>query len=772
MREMKHAIRYFYALAVLLLYVTGARAGGTVNVVTQLAGVVNPDAGQVAYQVTNGICTLTMTPAEGNYISVDHIKVLKTVGGHSAQAPRRSPGIMAPIEVTAVDEPDDLTGVTVYTFAMPDDDYDVEVTADFQLCRLKVGDIVVTRHNRLDILRDGGSVSYDDRNTLVLTQAEVTVPVFIGLDKAYIYLQGSSSISCEGVAIAGKGGELYFTTNGNEPGMLTVRNAEGNAPISGFTSLTYEQNLQALASSDSELTVGTPIKPIVDNTDDTNNVNLSNTDGEDLKNTSIDDVLYTLEEGNGDGYNQDENCIILSTAMAEDDVIGTVAEYKPGTEDFASNFSGITFMLPAGTGNIYITAKTGSEGVLNVMIGSELAAVIQGAVDFEEFVIAYACTQSTYVYIYNASDVRDETTEARALNRAGKKTTITVGISSLGVSSSMVQSSNEVNVTTDRMALTSSDIVVNNVNISGQSYPSVTVNNSRVNELPESAFEDFEFVSYIDLRETGLTGMNVSRSEGAFDGVSKNTFIFMPAGNQSSEPNVIIGQVCDNVVLDANMPQNEAFELAGSFTAQKVVYDRQFEKDEMATVCLPFDIDRESAAAFGTFYTVDKVGNGFVKIDAVTTDLKAHTPYLFRAADDNQQIVMRVVQVGMPENSSAPAPRRASDVADGLYGSYGHYFATDANDYLFASGIQMENVRVIRMQGSDSVLPFQAYLRISDVSVDELQLTEDEALVTGITTVRQAAAPVEWYTVNGLRLQGQPKAKGLYISNGQQKLVR
>ena len=93
MREMKHAIRYFYALAVLLLYVTGARAGGTVNVVTQLAGVVNPDAGQVAYQVTNGICTLTMTPAEGNYISVDHIKVLKTVGGHSAQAPRRLPGI-------------------------------------------------------------------------------------------------------------------------------------------------------------------------------------------------------------------------------------------------------------------------------------------------------------------------------------------------------------------------------------------------------------------------------------------------------------------------------------------------------------------------------------------------------------------------------------------------------------------------------------------------------------------------------------------------------
>ena len=167
--------------------------------------------------------------------------------------------------------------------------------------------------------------------------------------------------------------------------------------------------------------------------------------------------------------------------------------------------------------------------------------------------------------------------------------------------------------------------------------------------------------------------MNVSRSEGAFDGVSKNTFIFMPAANQSSEPNVIIGQVCDNVVLDANMPQNEAFELAGSFTAQKVVYDRQFEKDEMATVCLPFDIDRESAAAFGTFYTVDKVGNGFVKIDEVTTDLKAHTPYLFRAADDNQQIVMRVVQVGMPESSSAPAPRRASDVADGLYGSYGAY---------------------------------------------------------------------------------------------------
>jgi len=109
---------------------------GDVIIVKQLNGVQNDAAGTVTHAVSESasagkICTLTVTPAEGNYVKLQFITVVKTVSGNLAQSRRRAPGVAEPITVELSSEAD-ITGETEYTFPMPSDEYDVEVTVNFQ----------------------------------------------------------------------------------------------------------------------------------------------------------------------------------------------------------------------------------------------------------------------------------------------------------------------------------------------------------------------------------------------------------------------------------------------------------------------------------------------------------------------------------------------------------------------------------------------------------------------------------------------------------------
>lgn len=110
---------------------------GNVNIVKQLNGVQNDAAGTVEYETSDqaeaaNLCTLTVTPAEGNYVSMEYITVVKTISGNLAQSRRRAPDVAEPISVTCLTDIEDITGTNQYTFPMPGDEYEVEVTVNFQ----------------------------------------------------------------------------------------------------------------------------------------------------------------------------------------------------------------------------------------------------------------------------------------------------------------------------------------------------------------------------------------------------------------------------------------------------------------------------------------------------------------------------------------------------------------------------------------------------------------------------------------------------------------
>lgn len=108
----------------------------------------NPSNGGEVYasQAAAGqTCTLTVTPASGNYLK--SIKAVTTVSGNALQAPGRRTGSInideTPLTITS-DASADPSGVTTHTFTMPEDgNLNVEVTAEFE-ARISISDAIIT----------------------------------------------------------------------------------------------------------------------------------------------------------------------------------------------------------------------------------------------------------------------------------------------------------------------------------------------------------------------------------------------------------------------------------------------------------------------------------------------------------------------------------------------------------------------------------------------------------------------------------------------------
>ena len=127
--NMKYNMNKVLTIVALLLTSVVAWAGDVRTVIMP-----SENAGTVQASQSDGICTLTVTPASGYYITSNNLTAVKIIDGGFAQAPRRTPGVDdEEIIITPTNANADPSGVTTYTFTMPEDDnYGVEVTAEFQ----------------------------------------------------------------------------------------------------------------------------------------------------------------------------------------------------------------------------------------------------------------------------------------------------------------------------------------------------------------------------------------------------------------------------------------------------------------------------------------------------------------------------------------------------------------------------------------------------------------------------------------------------------------
>ena len=125
----------FKTLTVLgmFLFAMGAWADPTVTIKTQRNGVESNDAGTATSSISNGKCTLTVTPPYGYYVTSEFISAFSAVTGDMAHGRTRAPGLDTDLITVTCTTPDAApSGETKYEFEMPTDGSNVEVTVNFQ----------------------------------------------------------------------------------------------------------------------------------------------------------------------------------------------------------------------------------------------------------------------------------------------------------------------------------------------------------------------------------------------------------------------------------------------------------------------------------------------------------------------------------------------------------------------------------------------------------------------------------------------------------------
>ena len=349
-----------------------------------------------------------------------------------------------------------------YFFMMPYSDatFNTDIVYNKQY-DLWIGNTQVCEENRNDILGDGIQRSaasfqyFPNLNKLFITNNADGLNIETNNDEGLtIYLAPNSTNSVGRIGYGGKGNApLTITTDGNYPGNITL-SANSNA-ISGFNSLTLEQNLVVMDPEDlaydtnnwclatTTATIGVPLTPITkEKTIKPDGNKLKPEAGSSDINKVVDDILYTLgntdDSNNGDGYD-DGGFVVINSVTSDQQAMNVSKNCIPGTDEYLEEFKGLTFMVPAGNGDILFDMETPDGYAMKVMVG-DAAPVTAKKLERGILKIPYNVAEPTYVYVWNGGQTSDAST-ARGIQK-GKMTTVHIKVYTVGTKPNKVKPSN------------------------------------------------------------------------------------------------------------------------------------------------------------------------------------------------------------------------------------------------------------------------------------------------------------------------------------------
>ena len=638
----------------------------------------------------------------------------------------------------------------------------------------------ITSDNRLDVLGDGGSVQFDGKNTLILNNAWIS-SVILGADDSWvkkgltIYLKGDVNNIGEqeqdGLIYQGQGANvpLTFATGDVEPGKLTL--SYSDQPLVGFTP-TYLNNLTDMMNPDlHQITIAVSMEPFVTQSEEEKTVDGRGVGlGQDIENAEtstltagilVNKILYILPD-DADGCMPEDNkkVVAINSSMTDAEANTIMAAVingtlLPGTPGFAAIFKGMTFLLPAGNGDIILDVNTNQSGELHVKVGNNDPVVISGTTGFEERRVPYALTEASYVFIYNVTSAPSSSRRSAGHRAPGRKETTTVGIKGLSVSASDVSPAPGPALSPKKL---DKSLLVKEGN-------HITVKDMDVEDIEVDAFDELSGdITYVDLRQTSIKGMSVNRmiSDDLFKKLPEKTFIYLPAGNEviTGTKNVVVGSVCNDMELDAAAP----FEASKDFVAVKAVHARDFSTmlDKHCTVYLPFALDEEQASSLGTFYEMTGIADGKIMFTSVK-ETKANMPYMFKPAKKTVSAKMVEVKATIPG-----APVVGSATFEGTYDQKSILSDASTQYYCFKAE---DGILVHVIDNSMTVDPFRCYIKVTggaslgrflDIVVD------DET--TAVKNIKVGSEDNVYYDLSGRRVL-YPK-KGMYIMNGKKVIIK
>lgn len=775
--------------------------------------------GSVSFDVTTNTLTLHCTAIKGDITSGIETLIVNLRGASLMLGQFKKSGDGAKL-VFVTHDPDGKLTMTA--------GYEDGLTVEYRNKLVLSGNVIALPHdygisvngnsitpgNHENVLGDG-TVQFDCEQTLTLNGAAISnivvssnnlLPatglkiILIGEntitnDQKYAVKYEKTSDSNIPLTITtmdGKDGKLVYVYSGTED--LSEADAFTNF------SVTYDAGLDVEAvntSTTKTVTVSTVLppltteeKPVVNNTFAQTMASNSNTN-----NQVVNGVLITSGEDADNpettgGYDQTTGkfTFVDGQDMTVEDIKKAVDE-KIGSSAYAALFKGLTINLTAGIYNLGLE-KVDLESLYDIYIqvGNQTPYSVRKLLNIEtdeqkvtdkdvSFDVALGFGATVRIYL-----VKLGSSSSAPFRHIGPKSSVAGGLGGLTVKNSSMQMGSTPAPTYKSMELTAMAAAINSV---GDALSGFTCSDPDITDLPDNMFISAsnaparragtisgtilpEGLTFVDFSNTKITGMEVSRTSGAFNGVPENVFIYMPAGNTTKEKNVVIGGICDMMELDGS-DNAQPFKALKNFKAAQATLNRSFDAGERSTVCLPYSISQSDAEKMGTFYAFDKIESDEVNMNAVGSGLSANTPYIFKAASGGlSNLQVRVVDV--------VAGAAGGSEFRGVY-ERTNYGGQD-NWYCFS-----DEGKFVKMKSGAYVPPFRAYFVASNTNAPVLSILwdgkedttvteENTTAVETVKTVVDRKVAEGWWTINGMRLNAQPKKAGMYVFNGRLVVVK
>lgn len=247
---------------------------------------------------------------------------------------------------------------------------------------------------------------------------------------------------------------------------------------------------------------------------------------------------------------------------------------------------------------------------------------------------------------------------------------------------------------------------------------------------------------------------------------------------------------------------------------EKVAFRREFKQGVSSTVCLPFAIDAEQAAAAGKFYTfydVDMSNDDWTVImteespnNRVNGALEAHMPYLFVPANDGVTLFSGTadgsdVSAGCVDGGNWVFTGTYQNVVwDAGHENLGRVYGFAANKYEAPDNDGDSNPdytinpgKFVKAGAGASILRYRAYLSyipnvqnapVRGVSGNISALPASMKVVlkgadgntTAVGRIDTATGNVSidtWYDLSGRQIEGAPAKGGMYIHGGKTIMI-
>ena len=717
------------------------------------------------------------------------------------------------------------TGKLTLTNAFPAEKFDVttkdrlsfdetnKVLALPTLYGIFVAGTGITSTNRLHVLGEKDeSVIFDNNARLILDNATLSSGIVVNdvsslpNNTLTIYLKGENLIYSS-PAIKCNNGTLNLVfefDNQTESKLEILSNGQVNQN-NAFSGVTLSTNDLRFSTSINMLKIEPSLQPIVDIQNLLATVDFSKLPAlTDLNGTVLDKVQYNLgseaeNKETSSGIDQTTGKLVFGQSDA---MTGT--QLEEAKED-DNKFKGVNMMLPSGEIGLELQGVDLSEGFdMGISVGDQepmsfrelLGPTDQSAVDAPltnqdlELTLLSAQPQRMHIWVFPVAERLHAPQMAN--RRIGPKSSVAGGLGGITVKSNGMQASQSAADTYKSMETSA---IANALEAVTDVQNGYSCNDPDITDLPDNMFVKNntsgaplrrgaavetilpEGLTFVDFSNTKITGMEVSRTSGAFNGVPENVFIYMPAGNTTKDKNVVIGGICDKLELNGGVDA-KPFKAMKNFTASQAVLNRTFEAggaNSKATIYLPYAIPQEDANTLGTFYEFTGINaQNEVQMNKVTTGgLKANKPYIFEAkAGGVANPLVRVVSVAaLPAGTEGfTGVYERKDYEPGMY-----CYAAQARDGKNAVG------EFVEMGPGSYVPPFRAYITGNgtpsyaiawDGVVDDIQNEENTTAVETVKAVAEKKVAEGWWTLNGQRLNAQPKKAGLYIKDGKMVVVK